>query len=188
MNPSTDAQIRSGRLQRIAERGRKAHGSFERLAALAARASGSSAMFMLACAAVVLWALAGPLFGYSESWQLAINTATTIVTFLMVFLIQHAQNKDSRAVHLKLNELLAANEFASNRLVAIEDLDEESLKKLHRFYCQLAELAENEGGLNVSHSPSEAEQLHSRKKHARQAHAGRHPVGGARPAHEAAAG
>lgn len=144
-----------------------AHGSFERMAALATRVTGSSFAFILVASTVVVWAASGPAFGFSDGWQLMINTGTTIVTFLMVFLIQHAQNKDSRAVHLKLNELLASHERASNRLVAIEDLDEESLEQLHRFYCQLAELAERAGGVKASHSFDEAENVHSRKQRIR---------------------
>lgn len=168
MSPPNASEERGGP---FADRGRRAYGFFERFAALATRASGSSAVFVLAAAAVVLWAVSGPMFGFSQTWQLVINTGTTIVTFLMVFLIQHAQNKDSRAVHLKLNELLASHEYASNRLVAIEDLDEESLRRLHDFYGRLGELAESEGGLKVSHSVDEAAKAHSRKKHARQARA-----------------
>ncbi|HLT25244.1 MAG TPA: low affinity iron permease family protein [Zeimonas sp.] len=166
MNAPRRADVR--RAFRSAAR-KRAYGVFERFAAGAVRASGSSAGFILATALVALWAITGPIFGFSESWQLVINTGTTIVTFLMVFLIQHAQNKDSRAVHLKLNELLASHEFASNRLVAVEDLDEESLQRLHDFYCELAVLAEREGGLRVSHSVVEAGHVHSRKQRAREA-------------------
>ncbi len=156
---------------RFVVRRQRAFGFFERFAALATRASGSSTGFVLAGFVVVAWALSGPAFGFSETWQLVINTGTTIVTFLMVFLIQHSQNKDSRAVHLKLNELIASHEYASNRLVAIEDLDEESLRKLHDYYCALAALAESEGGLKASHSLDEAAHVHSRKKRARQTRA-----------------
>ncbi len=166
MNTSEGSEVRG---HPFADRRKRAYGFFERFAALATRASGSSAVFVLAAAAVVVWAFSGPMFGFSQTWQLVINTGTTIVTFLMVFLIQHAQNKDSRAVHLKLNELLASHEYASNRLVAIEDIDEESLRRLHEFYCRLAELAESEGGLKVSHSVDEAANVHGRKKRARQA-------------------
>ena len=95
-----------------------------RSAAGATRASGSAAAFAISLLVVAGWAASGPLFGFSETWQLVINTATTVVTFLMVFLIQHAQNKDSVALHLKLNELIASQRAASNRLVAVEDLDE----------------------------------------------------------------
>ncbi|MDT3679129.1 MAG: low affinity iron permease family protein [Burkholderiaceae bacterium] len=173
MNASTRGERQ--RDTRAARGRRRAYGVFERFAALATRASGSSTGFVLAALVVVVWAISGPLFGFSQTWQLVINTGTTIVTFLMVFLIQHSQNKDSRAVHLKLNELLASHEYASNRLVAIEDLDEDSLRKLHDFYCRLAELAEQEGGLKVSHSVDEAAQVHSRKKRARQARADGQP-------------
>lgn len=177
MNPSMRAERQHD--TRAARGRRRAYGIFERFAALATRASGSSTGFVLAGLAVVVWAFSGPLFGFSQTWQLVINTGTTIVTFLMVFLIQHSQNKDSRAVHLKLNELLASHEYASNRLVAIEDLDEESLRKLHEFYCRLADLAEQEGGLKVSHSVDEATQVHSRKKRAREERADRRQRRGA---------
>jgi low affinity Fe/Cu permease len=110
----------------------------ERLAEIATYFAGSTAASALAVGAVLGWALVGPLFGYSENWQLVINTGTTIVTFLMVFLIQRSQNKDSLAVHLKLNEIVAALGGASNRLVTAEDLPERDLAILHRHYCELA--------------------------------------------------
>src|SRR4051794_36519031 len=103
--------------------------------------TGSSWAFVVAAAGVLAWALSGPLFGFSDTWQLVVNTTTTIITFLMVFLIQRSQNKDSRAVHLKLNEILAAMEGASNRLVDIENLSEEDLRVLHAFYARLSEMA-----------------------------------------------
>ena len=106
----------------------------------------------------------GPLFGYSDTWQLVINTGTTIITFLMVFLIQRAQNKDSMAIQLKLNELVAAVEGASNRLIDVEDLSEEELVALHRFYGKLAGMAKNDESLTASHSVEEAEARHARKK------------------------
>ena len=84
---------------------------------------------------ILVWVVTGPFFGYSDTWQLVINTGTTIVTFLMVFLIQRSQNKDSLAVHLKLNELVAAMDGASNRLIDVEDLTEDELKTLHRHYA-----------------------------------------------------
>lgn len=159
-------QVRGARsvAARFLESRRAAHGSFERLAAYATRVTGSSFAFILVAAVVVAWAASGPAYGYSDGWQLVINTGTTIVTFLMVFLIQHAQNKDSRAVHLKLDELLASHARASNRLVAIEDLDEESLERLHRFYCQLADLAERAGGFDDSRSPEGADDAGSGKR------------------------
>jgi low affinity Fe/Cu permease len=128
----------------------------ERLAHAVTVASGSSGAFVLALAVVVVWAVTGPLFGYSDTWQLVINTGTTIVTFLMVFLIQRAQNKDSAAVQLKLNEIVAALEGASNRLIGVEDLHEQELETLHRYYGQLAQIAKGEGDIRHSHSVEEA--------------------------------
>jgi len=115
---------------------------------------------------VAVWLVSGPLFGFSDTWQLVINTGTTIVTFLMVFLIQRAQNNDSRALHLKLNELIAALEGASSRLLNIEDLSEEQLVVLHRHYAKLAKLAKQEHELTKSHSIEEAERRHQRKSEA----------------------
>ncbi|MGH7484949.1 MAG: low affinity iron permease family protein [bacterium] len=127
-------------------------------------ALGSSWAFVSACILVLGWAAAGPLFGFSDAWQLVINTGTTIVTFLMVFLIQRSQNKDSIAVQLKLNELVAGLEGASNRLISIEDLSEEELKVLRIHYQRLAEMAKNESDLKVSHSIEEAEARHNFKR------------------------
>ena len=107
--------------------------SFDAFATQAAKATGSTTAFILAFVTVIVWAVTGPLFDYSETWQLVINTGTTIITFLMVFLIQKAQNKDSLAIQLKLNELVASHELASNRLVDIEDMTEaemETIKEL----------------------------------------------------------
>ena len=101
---------------------------------------------------VAAWALTGPLFDYSESWQLVINTGTTIVTFLMVFLIQQSQNKDSVAIHLKLNELLASSRNASNRMIGIEDLDEQDLRDVAQFYARLSERAKAAGPNKEAHS------------------------------------
>ncbi|WP_427307967.1 low affinity iron permease family protein [Cupriavidus sp. H39] len=142
---------------------------FDRFAGGATRHAGSPTAFVLAVGVVVAWALTGPMFGYSETWQLVINTGTTIVTFLMVFLIQQSQNKDAVAVHLKLNELLASHREASNMLVSIEDLDEEELRQLVSFYRQLAELADQEDGIKTSHSLDEARENHAAKRHARAA-------------------
>ncbi|REE93904.1 low affinity iron permease family protein [Cupriavidus plantarum] len=139
---------------------------FDRFAGAATRQAGSPAAFALAVAVVLIWAISGPLFGFSETWQLVINTGTTIITFLMVFLIQQSQNKDSTAVHLKLNELLASHKEASNHLISIEDLDEEELRQLVRFYRHLAELADQEGGVKCSHSLDEAEEIHEDKSRA----------------------
>lgn len=137
---------------------------FERFSNWATNATGSSAAFFTAISIIIIWAVTGPVFGYSDTWQLIINTGTTIVTFLMVFLIQKSQNKDSKAVHLKLNELLASHEGASNRMVDIEDLSEEELDHLHRFYVELSELAEKEDDLTCTHSIDAAQENHSKKQ------------------------
>ena len=100
----------------------KSKNFFERFANWAAKFTGSSAAFIIATLIVIIWAVTGPVFNYSATWQLVINTGTTIITFLMVFLIQKAQNKDSKAIQIKLNELIASNEKASNRIVDIEIL------------------------------------------------------------------
>jgi len=136
---------------------------FDRLATAAAKASGSSAAFCLAALLVAAWAASGPWFDFSETWQLVINTGTTIVTFLMVFLIQHAQNKDSVALHLKLNELLAAQAGASNRLIGGEELDERTLEQLRKHYRQLVELSVREKDVTASHSVEEAVRRHRGK-------------------------
>lgn len=140
---------------------------FERFANKMASFTGSSPAFFGAVSIVILWAVTGPLFDYSETWQLVINTGTTIITFLMVFLIQKAQNKDSKAIQLKLNELLAADERASNRMVDIEDLTEEELDRLHKFYEKLSALAEKENDIHQSHSIDVAEKIDQRKRNAR---------------------
>jgi low affinity Fe/Cu permease len=106
---------------------------------------------------VAIWALLGPIFHFSDTWQLVINTGTTIVTFMMVFLIQRSQNKDSQAIHLKLNEIVAAVQGASNRLINVEDLTEEEVLLLHRHYQRLGELAKRDARLTESHSIEEAE-------------------------------
>jgi low affinity Fe/Cu permease len=129
----------------------------ERFAHAATTATGSSMAFALATATIVAWAVTGPLFGFSDTWQLVINTGTTIVTFLMVFLIQRAQNKDSIAVQLKLNEVVAALEGSSNRLINVEDLSEQELDTLHTYYRRLAQLAKENGGVTDSHTIEEAE-------------------------------
>ena len=115
--------------------------AFDHFASRVTRWAGSPGMFCIALCAVLLWAAVGPWFEFSENWQLVVNTGTTIVTFLMVFLIQQSQNKDSVAIHLKLNELLAAHREASNRMIGIEDLDEQDLREVASFYVQLAERA-----------------------------------------------
>lgn len=139
----------------------------ERSATAATHWTGSTSAFMLACLVVIGWALSGRIFRYSDTWQLVINTGTTIVTFLMVFLIQRTQNKDSSALHLKLNEIVAALEGASNRLIDVESLTEHDLEVLHRHYARLAQMSMKEGSLTHSHSIEEAEQRHKRKVRAK---------------------
>ena len=135
----------------------KKKGFFERFAEWATKATGSSVAFLLAAGIVVVWGLSGPIFNFSETWQLVINTGTTIITFLMVFLIQKTQNKDSKAIHLKLNELIAASPGCSNRMVDIEELTEAELDQLHKFYLKLVELAKKDNDIHTSHSIDAAE-------------------------------
>jgi low affinity Fe/Cu permease len=137
--------------------------ALERFAIVITRWTGTTAAFGVACGIVIVWGVTGRVFHYSDTWQLVINTGTTIVTFLMVFLIQRSQNKDSRALHLKLNELVAAMEGASNRLIDIEDLTEHELTTLHDHYAKLAAMAKHDLTLTKSHSIEEAEQRHRRK-------------------------
>jgi low affinity Fe/Cu permease len=137
---------------------------FERLAGKITRLAGSTAAFIWACLLILGWLVTGPVFHYSDTWQLVINTGTTIVTFLMVFLIQKTQNKDSIAIQIKLNELVAANEKASNRLVNVEELTEEELRVLSQYYSQLAEMSQKDKNLHVSHSIEEAKDRHEEKK------------------------
>jgi len=126
--------------------------------------AGSSYAFTGAFLVILAWAATGPFFNFSETWQLVINTGTTIITFLMVFLIQKSQNKDSKAIQLKLNELIAADERASNRMVDLEDMTEEELDKLHKFYEKLSDLAEMENDIHTSHSIDAAEKINSIKQ------------------------
>ena len=137
--------------------------AFEKFAQTMTRWTGSTGTFLGAVGIVVVWGLTGPLFGFSDTWQLVINTGTTIVTFLMVFLIQRTQNKDALAMHLKLNELVAAKKGASNRLLNAEDLTEEELHTLHRHYARLVELARKETTVGESHSVEEADERHREK-------------------------
>jgi low affinity Fe/Cu permease len=140
------------------------HSWLERISERATKQTGSSWAFMAAVAVVVVWLATGPIFGYSDTWQLVINTGTTIVTFLMVFLIQRGQNKENQVLQLKLNELVAALKGASNRLIDLEDWTEEELKNLHQHYQRLAELARDDKDVLRSLSVDTAEARH-RSKH-----------------------
>ena len=136
---------------------------FNRIAGWVTRKAGSPGVSISAFAIILLWLLSGPMFNFSNTWQLIINTGTTIITFLMVFIIQQSQNKDTAAIQLKLNELIACHEKASNRLVDIEDLTEEEIRVLKSFYVKLADRAEVEMDIHSSHSLDEAEENHNFK-------------------------
>jgi len=127
------------------------------------RWTGGSSAFAIACGIVLVWLISGPFFGFSDTWQLVINTGTTIVTFLMVFLIQRSQNKDSLAVQLKLNEIVAALQGASNQLIDVEDLNEDELRALHQHYAKLVAMSRKDASLTESHSVEEAKARHIRK-------------------------
>ncbi len=137
---------------------------FESFASGVTKATGNTSASILAFLFVILWAASGPLFHYSENWQLVINTATNVITFLMVFLIQKSQNKDSLAIQLKLNELVASHEFASNRMVNVEDMSEEELKIIQKYYSKISEFTKNEESLLQSHSIDEASEKYNLKK------------------------
>ena len=107
--------------------------------------AGKPAAFLIALAIIIIWAASGPLFGFSDTWQLVINTSTTIITFLMVFLIQNTQNRDAKAVHLKLDEIIRAIKGARNELVDLEELSDEELKKLEDQFQRLRKQAEHNG-------------------------------------------
>jgi low affinity Fe/Cu permease len=116
------------------------HGLFRRFARATSNGIGSPIAFVVAVVIVLLWALTGPLFGFSETWQLVINTGTTIVTFLVVFMIQNTQNRDSRAVHLKLDEIIRVLEHARNEMVDIEDKDDEVLDRYQEEFKKLEDI------------------------------------------------
>jgi low affinity Fe/Cu permease len=143
-------------------------GMAERVSGAVTRWAGSTNAFLSAVLVIVVWAALGPVFRYSDTWQLVINTGTTIVTFLMVFLIQRSQNKDALAIHLKLNELVAALEGASNRLIDVESLSERELLTLQKHFSTLAKLAGAQADVAQSHSVEEADRRHSFKAKSRQ--------------------
>ena len=139
----------------------------DRVAAGVTHWAGSSWGFGMAAGTVLVWAITGPLFRWSDTWQLVINTGTTIVTFLMVFLVQRTQNRDGLAIQLKLNEIVAAVRGASNRLIDVEGLTEDELEVLHMHYRRLAEIAGHEQNITASHSVDEAEHRHQAKRKSR---------------------
>ncbi|MHA4810831.1 low affinity iron permease family protein [Flavitalea flava] len=143
---------------------KKKNSYFENFASAVTKVTGSTPAFIIACLMVLVWGLTGPVFHYSETWQLVINTGTTIITFLMVFLIQKTQNKDSLAIQLKLNELVAAHEFASNRLVNVENMTEDELKVIQKYYANLSNITREEESLQQSHSIDESKQISEIKK------------------------
>jgi low affinity Fe/Cu permease len=166
--PQERAAWKSDRWQRMLAGVRKKRrpfaSSLERLSSVVTGWAGSSSAFATALVVILVWAITGPLFHFSDTWQLVINTGTTIVTFLMVFLIQRSQNKDAVAIHLKLNEIVAALQGASNRLINVEDLSESEVRLLHRHYGRLAQLSSENGSLTESHSIEQALTRHASKQ------------------------
>ena len=137
--------------------------SFNRITGVVTSAAGSPVAIISSFLLIILWAIGGLFFGFTDTWQLIINTLTTIITFLMVFTIQHSQNKETMAIQLKLNELIACNENASNRLVDIEDLTDAEVKLIKEFYTRLSVLSAKENNLKASHSLDDADDIHERK-------------------------
>lgn len=136
---------------------------FNRFSAAVIKFTGSPAAFFIALCVIIVWACCGPIFQFNDTWQLVINTSTTIITFLMVFLIQQSQNRDTMAMQLKLNELIASSPDASNHLIDIEDLTEEELEVLKKYYIKLAKLVKQEQDIRTAHSMTEAEEIHQEK-------------------------
>ncbi len=136
--------------------------SFTRFAKWIARTSGHPSTFMVAVAVILVWAITGPVFHFSDTWQLVINTGTTVVTFLMVFLIQNTQNRDAAAMHLKRDELVRAVQGAHNTVVDLEDMTDEELERLKAHYYKLAEharirLEQGEGDTDSPELPEDEE-------------------------------
>jgi low affinity Fe/Cu permease len=146
---------------------KKSNVIFEKFSARVTKATGSPFAFLIALLVILLWGITGPIFKFSDTWQLVINTGTTIITFLMVFVIQQSQNKDTTAVQLKLNELIASSPTASNRLIVVEELTAEELDVLKKFYMHLAKLAKEESDIHTTHSIDEAHSSHASKQKGR---------------------
>lgn len=136
---------------------------FDSFSAKVTKGTGSPWAFIIALVVVVVWAITGPVFKFSDTWQLVINTGTTIITFLMVFVIQQSQNKDTIALQLKLNELIASSRNASNRLIDVEDFTQDELEVLKAFYVRLSEKAAKENNLKATHSIEDAEDIANKK-------------------------
>jgi len=136
---------------------------FDKFSSKVTKITGKPVAFILAFTIIIVWAVTGPIFHFSDTWQLVINTGTTIITFLMVFVIQQSQNKDTIALQIKLNELIASSQNASNRLIDVEDLTPEELETLKKFYIKLSKLAEKDSDIKATHSIEEAAEKHQRK-------------------------
>ncbi|MBK7289729.1 MAG: low affinity iron permease family protein [Chitinophagaceae bacterium] len=143
---------------------KKITSAFEKFSAKVTKITGKPISFLMAMFIVIVWGITGPVFKFSDTWQLVINTGTTIITFLMVFVIQQSQNKDTIALQLKLNELIAATSTASNRLIDVEDISSEELEVLKKFYIKLAMMAKKDKDIHKTHSIDEAKTLHDKKK------------------------
>lgn len=143
---------------------KKITSAFEKFSAKVTKITGKPISFLMAIFIILVWAITGPVFKYSDTWQLVINTGTTIITFLMVFVIQQSQNKDTTALQLKLNELIAATSTASNRLIDVEDISSEELEVLKKFYVKLAMMAKKDKDIHKTHSIDEAKAIHDKKK------------------------
>ena len=136
---------------------------FDKVSSKVTKITGKPIAFILAFTIIIVWAVTGPIFHFSDTWQLVINTGTTIITFLMVFVIQQSQNKDTIALQIKLNELIAATHGASNRLIDVEDLSPEELETLKKFYVKLAMLAKKDNDISCTHTIEEAVGRHQLK-------------------------
>jgi low affinity Fe/Cu permease len=136
---------------------------FEKLSSTVTKKAGSTPTFIIAVSVIIVWLTTGPIFHFSDTWQLVINTGTTIITFLMVFLIQRSQNKESLSIQIKLNELIASSRLASNRLIDIEDLSEKELDTIEKYYSELVKKSKEDKNVHQSHSIDEANALHNLK-------------------------
>ena len=133
--------------------------TFGRFSNWVSKSTGNPEAFIIAGGIIIIWAITGPAFNFSEKWLLAINTTTTIITFLMVFIIQQSQNRETAAIQIKLNELIAANKDASNRVVGVENLAEKELAELKEFYEKMAEFMKNRKDLFSSHSVDKPDKI-----------------------------